>query len=107
MRPRLLRAFLVGTGATGLAAYTGAAAIGLALAAAGDEARTAVVGLVVLEIDRGATGTVTTFGPGLAVVGLAGGALNAVVAMLLARRRSRGAAATLSGRTSSRRSRTP
>ena len=82
-----LRAWLVGTGAAALVLYTGAAALGVAVAAGGGTLEVGLGNLILLEVARSSDETVTTFGLGLAVAALAAGALNVTAAALLVRRR--------------------
>jgi hypothetical protein len=86
---RSLRAFLLGTLAIGLVAYAAAAALAAASQAGH---RTLELGLgparVVSVVEHGGT-TVTTFGPGLLLLALAGGVVNLFLARLLRRRAER------------------
>lgn len=84
---RSLRVFLVGTGTSALVLYTFAAALGLAVAAAGGTLRAALGPLVLLEVERSDGVAATTFGFGLAVAALVGGTVNLFAAALLDRRR--------------------
>lgn len=87
----VLRAFALGCLGAGVAVYALVAAAVLALGSAGVTGR-AVLGPVLLAaIERDGADQVTTLGPGLALVAIAGGVLNAGAAALLGRRdRGRG-----------------
>lgn len=87
MRP-LVIAFLLGFVALALVAYGCAAAVAiLADAEDWEPFRLALGPVLALEFERTGAGSATTFGPGLALAGLAGGVLNVAVAGLLRRRR--------------------
>jgi hypothetical protein len=86
---RGLRAFALGAIALGVLAYAGAAALAVGAQAAG---RSLVVGLgplVVVSVEREASDSVTTFGPGLLVVSILGGCANLAAARLVRRRAER------------------
>lgn len=86
MRP-LVIPFLLGAAAVGFAAGAAVVAIVIVADAGGWESFRAALGpLLVVEFDRSATATATTFGPGIGVAALAGGVLNAVGAIFLRRR---------------------
>lgn len=87
-----LTAFALGAAATGLLVV--AVALGLAALADAGGRETFALGLGGLDLvsfERTARGTATTFGPGLAVLPLLGGALNAGGAALLRRGTGRSA----------------
>lgn len=88
----LLTPFLLGTVAVAVLVY--AAALALAIAAATGEWGSLHVALgpvTLVAVERSADETSTTFGSGLALAALAGGALNAAAAgFLRARTRRRG-----------------
>ena len=86
MRP-LVIAFLLGAVATGVAAGAAAVAIAIAADAAGwGGFRVALGPVLVLAFEREREVTEAGFGPGLALIALAGGCLNTVGAWLLRRR---------------------
>jgi hypothetical protein len=83
---RALKAFVLGAVATGILAYAIAAALAIA-AQAGDRALDIALGpVVVVSVVVDGPSAVTTFGPGLLLIALAGGLLNLVAARLIARR---------------------
>lgn len=84
MRP--LRAFAFGCGAGAVLAYATAATVGLAVAAADAELHVAIGPATLLAVDSGADGTAATFGPGLLVLAIVAGLVNAGVAAVLSRR---------------------
>jgi hypothetical protein len=84
---RVMKAFVLGTVVFAVLAYAAAVALALSATEGGWSALRIAVGpflLVAVEQD-GAT-TVTTFGTGIVLVGLLGGAVNAAAAAALARR---------------------
>lgn len=84
---RLVIAFALGTATIAVLTVVGALlAAGLAEASGRRELRVALGPLVVVEFERTAHGSSTTFGPGLLVLPLLGGALNAAGAAILRRR---------------------
>ena len=86
---RSLKAFLLGTLAFGVVAYTAAAALAVA-AQAGDHALDLAFGPIgVLAVEDRAGVTTTTFGPGLLLLALAGGCANVALAALIRRRAER------------------
>ncbi len=86
----LVTPFLLGTAAVAVLAYAAALALAIAAAAGDWGALNVAVGPVVLvAVERSAGETSTTFGSGLALAALAGGAVNAGAAALL-RGRTRG-----------------
>ncbi len=87
---RILRALVLGLVATGILAYTIATAAAIIVASSGatiDVRFGPLVVLAVEELDDG--GAVTTMGPGLLLVALVGGAVNAGGALVIARRAGR------------------
>lgn len=88
---RALKAFALGLAAFGALGYTAAATV--AFLAVGGEVgphRVGIGPLLLVSVERVASGaSETTFGPGLLAVALLGGALNAVGAVALGRRRGR------------------
>ena len=85
-----LRAFVLGTLAIGVLAYALAAALAVAALAGRRTLDLAFGPLAIVSVTTERSATVTTFGPGLIVLALAGGVVNLVAAWLLARRRSAG-----------------
>jgi len=86
MRPRFVRAFVLGAVASGLLAYALAATVAV-LAQSGGRAVDVRLGpLVLVAVQRAGTATATTFGSGLLAAAVLGGVVNALVAALLARR---------------------
>ena len=83
---RALKTFLLGAVALGILAYALAAALAVAAQAAGRALEIAVGPLAVVTVTHGGTATVTTFGPGLGVVALAGGLANVAIARLARQR---------------------
>lgn len=85
-----MTAFALGAAATALLAV--AIALGLTALADASGRETFAIGLGGLELvsfERTARGAATTFGPGLAVLPVLGGALNAAGAVLLRRGKGR------------------
>ncbi len=83
-----LKAFFLGALALGVLAYALAAA--LALTATEQDWGTLRVGvgpIALVAVERVDGATVTTFGIGIAIVGLIGGLANAAAALAIARRR--------------------
>ena len=86
MRP-LLISFVLGALAGGFVVLVAALALGVAADAAGwDSFRVGIGPLVLLEFDRQAGATATTFGNGLAAAACVCGLLNACGAAVLRRR---------------------
>jgi hypothetical protein len=85
---RALKAFLLGAVAVGVVAYALVAALAVTAQAGGHSLDLALGPLTLVSVTQGGTETVTTFGPGLVVLALAGGLGNLAAAQLL-RRRSR------------------
>jgi hypothetical protein len=81
-----LRALALGAVASGVLAYTAARAIAIAAASGGSTIGIAIGPIVVLEVDQVDGNAITTLGPGLVVVALCGGVLNAVAAIVISRR---------------------
>jgi hypothetical protein len=80
-----LRALALGAVASGVVAYTLATAVAVAVASGGSTIEIAVGPVVVLAVERADGDAVTTLGPGLAVIALAGGILNAAAAVVVSR----------------------
>jgi hypothetical protein len=86
MRPVVI-AFVLGAVAVGMAVSIAGFALGVVAQSGGwDSFRVALGPLVFLSFERLPHETSTTFGSGLVLLALAGGALNAVGAALLSRR---------------------
>lgn len=83
---RSLKTFLLGAIAAGVVAYALVAALAVTAQAAGRALDIAVGPFVVVTVTHGGAATVTTFGPGLGVVALAGGLVNVAVARLIRQR---------------------
>jgi ABC-type Co2+ transport system permease subunit len=83
---RLLKAFAFGSVAGVVVAYATAVTVGLAVAAADAELHIAIGPATLLAVESGRDGFATTFGPGLLVLAIVAGLLNAVVAAALSRR---------------------
>ena len=84
MRP--LRAFAFGSVAGVVVAYAIAATVGLAVAAADAQLHVAIGPATLLAVESGRDGSAATFGPGLLVLAVVAGLLNAAVAAVLSRR---------------------
>jgi hypothetical protein len=85
---RALKAFLLGAVAVGVVVYALVAAVAVAAQAGGRTLDIALGPLTLVSVTQGGAATVTTFGPGLVVLALAGGLANLAGAQLL-RHRSR------------------
>jgi hypothetical protein len=85
---RALKAFLLGAVAVGVVAYALVAALAVTAQAGGRTLDLALGPLTLVAVTQGGTTTVTTFGPGLVALALAGGLANLAAAQLM-RRRSR------------------
>lgn len=83
---RALRAFALGVAAGAVLVYAAAAAAALVVAAAHAEAHVVVGPVALFVVERTRGGTETTFGAGLVLVPLVGGAVNAAAAAALALR---------------------
>jgi hypothetical protein len=83
-----LKAFLLGAVAVGVVGYTVLAALAVTAQAGGRALDLALGPLTFVLVARGGTETVTTFGPGLIALALAGGSANLAAARLM-RHRSR------------------
>jgi hypothetical protein len=81
-----LKAFLLGTVAVGIVVYALVAALAVTAQAGGRALEIAVGPLAFVSVTHGGAATVTTFGPGLVVLALAGGVVNVMVAQLMWRR---------------------
>jgi hypothetical protein len=86
---RALKAFLLGAVAVGVVAYALVAALAVTAQAGGRTLDLALGPLTLVAVMREGTTTVTTFGPGLAVLALAGGLANVAAAELMRRRSGR------------------
>ena len=84
MRP--LRAFAFGSVAGVVVAYAIAATVGLAVAASDAQLHVAIGPATLLAVESGRDGSAATFGPGLLVLAVVAGLLNAAVAAVLSRR---------------------
>lgn len=87
MRP--LKSFLLGAIAIGLVAYALAAAAAVAAQAGGRTLAIALGPVHVVSVTEQGTATVTTFGPGLLALSLAGGITNLLAAWAIQRRAER------------------
>jgi hypothetical protein len=85
----LVKAFALGMVALAVLGYTVVTVAAMAAASAGREIEMRLGPIVVVTVDRVAAGTETTYGAGLLLVALLGGALNAAAAAVLAWRRAR------------------
>ena len=83
---RALKAFLLGAVAVGITAYALVAALAVTAQAGGRALEIALGPLAILSVTHGGTSTVTTFGPGLVVLALAGGLANLAAAKLMRHR---------------------
>jgi len=86
---RALKAFLLGALAVGALAYALSATLALTAQAAGHTFAAAVGPLVLVSVTVEGTSAVTTFGPGLVALAVAGGLANLAAARLV-RHRSAG-----------------
>jgi hypothetical protein len=87
MRPVVI-AFVLGAAAVGIVASVAGFAVGVAAQSGGWASfRTALGPIVFLAFERTPQATTTTFGAGLPLLALAGGALNALGAGVVTRRR--------------------
>lgn len=86
MRPRAMKALALGAVACGVLAYAAAAAVAVVAQSGGYTVDARVGPVLLVAVQRAGTVTETTFGTGLLVVALLGGAVNALAAMVLARR---------------------
>ena len=80
---RALKAFLLGAVAVGVVAYALVAALAVTAQAGGRALEIALGPLAILSVTHGGRSTVTTFGPGLVVLALAGGLANLAAAQLM------------------------
>lgn len=87
MRSVVLRAVVLGAAAVGLVAYACAAAAAVIVQVGGSTLDVRLGPVTLVAVERAGTGVATTFGSGLLVVALLGGIVNALLAVLLARRR--------------------
>ena len=86
---RALKPFALGAIASGVLGYAAAAAFAVAAQEGGHAFRIAIGPVVIVAVERDGGATATTFGPGLLLLALAGGLVNAGVALLIARRSRR------------------
>ena len=84
-----LKAFLLGSLAFAVVGYAAAAALAVAAQAGGATVDVAVGPLVVVSVSLEGAARVTTFGPGILVIALAGGIANVAAAQLIRRRAGR------------------
>lgn len=82
---RHLKAFALGFVAVAALTYAAAATIAIAAQTAGDSLAIGVGPLVVVSVSADQGGSVTTFGSGLAVLAVLGGATNLLVAAFVRR----------------------
>ena len=80
-----LKAFVLGTLALAVVGYAAAAALAVAAQASGATLDVGIGPLGLVSVTLAGTTRVTTFGPGILVVALAGGAANVVAAQLIRR----------------------
>lgn len=83
---RALKAFLLGALAVGVVGYALVAALAVTAQAGGRALDIALGPLTVISVTQAGTETVTTFGPGLVVLALAGGLANLAAARLVRHR---------------------
>lgn len=83
---RALKAFLLGALALGALAYALTATLALTAQAGGRTLDVAVGPLLLVSVGEEGSTTVTTFGPGLAVIALVGGLANLVAAHVVRHR---------------------
>ena len=83
---RNLKAFLLGAVAIGVVAYALAAAVAISAQAGGRTLHLGVGPLLIVSVTHEAAAAVTTFGPGIAGLALAGGLLNLAAAQFLRHR---------------------
>ena len=84
-----LKAFVLGSLALAVVGYAAAAALAVAAQAGGATVDVAIGPLVVLSVALEGPARVTTFGPGILVIALAGGIANVGAAQLIRRRAGR------------------
>lgn len=87
MRSVVVRAVALGMLAAGLVAYACAAAAAVVVQAGGRTLDVHLGPLALVAVERTGAGTATTFGSGLLAVALLGGIVNALLAVVLTRRR--------------------
>ena len=85
---RALKSFLLGTIAVGVVSYALVAALAVTAQAGGRTLEIALGPMAFVSVTHEAATTVTTFGPGLAVLALAGGLANLTAALLMRQRSS-------------------
>ena len=81
-----LKAFLLGAVAVGVLAYALAAALAVSAQTGGRTLHLALGPMVIVSVTRQASASITTLGPGIAVLALAGGLVNLAAAQFLRRR---------------------
>ena len=81
-----MRAFAFGSVAGAVVVYATAVTVGLAVAAADAELHIAIGPATLLAVESGRDGSAATFGPGLLVLAIVAGLVNAAVAAVLSRR---------------------
>lgn len=86
---RALKAFVLGAVAVGVVAYALTAALAVAAQAGGRSLEIGLGPVAVVSVTRRGAETVTTFGPGLVALALAGGLANLAAAQLLPQRSRR------------------
>jgi len=84
-----LKAFLLGSLALAVVGYAAAAALAVAAQVGGTTVDIALGPLVVVSVAVEGAARVTTFGPGILVIALAGGMANVAAAQLIRRRAGR------------------
>lgn len=85
----VLKAFVLGIAATAVITYVFAAAVALVIAASGGSVEMTVGPLGFIEVTREQGESAIGLGPGLALLALGGGALNAGAGVLVRRARDR------------------
>jgi hypothetical protein len=88
---RSVRALALGAVATGVVAYSVVTVLAISVASSGSAIDLGIGPVVVLEVEqlRAEGGAVTTLGPGLLLVALAGGVANAAAALAIGWRTGR------------------
>jgi hypothetical protein len=84
-----LKAFALGSLALAVVGYAAAAALAVAAQAGGSTLDVGIGPLLVVSVTIEAATRVTTFGPGILVIALAGGVANVAAAQLIRRRAGR------------------
>lgn len=83
-----VRALVIGTVAVAVLAYVVAAGVAVAADSVGTTFRAALGPVLLVAVERDGAASVTTLGPGLTVIALAGGLANLVAALVLEARSS-------------------